>query len=150
MLYVPNPGAATDPQCMCSISCLAKLYLTISGYNTTGNTVAMAEIFTAVIVATIMTMRPCFQIFATGIVSTFSSTSRTRLGSSTKVKSRNSHVLTSVTASKRQRSDRQGFNKIAVTTEVQLNIELQSRDRSTEELFVPVYHRDTKDEKTIS
>ncbi|KAF5657229.1 feruloyl esterase [Fusarium heterosporum] len=52
MIYVPNIGAATDPH----------------WYNTTANTLAMAEIFTAVIVATIMTMRPCIQFFATGIL----------------------------------------------------------------------------------
>ncbi|KAM0340568.1 hypothetical protein ACHAPU_010405 [Fusarium lateritium] len=64
MIYVPNTGAATDPH----------------WYNTTANTLAMAEIFTAVIVATIMTMRPCIQFFATGIASTISSTTRTRAG----------------------------------------------------------------------
>ncbi|KAM0550204.1 hypothetical protein ACHAPJ_009052 [Fusarium lateritium] len=127
MIYVPNTGAATDPH----------------WYNTTPNTVAMAEIFTAVIVATIMTMRRCFQVFASGIVSTVSSTSRTRLGTSRGATDR-SGAMASTTGQKRK-VDRQGFNKIVATkTEVKLDIELQSRDRSTEELFAPGYHASIK------
>lgn len=107
------------------------------GYNTTSNTLAMAEIFTAVLVATIITMRPCFQFLGSAVVSTISSASRTRLGTN-KGKS-NSRMMTSTTmTSQKPKGDREGFNKIAVTTEVE--IELQSRDRSTEDLFVPVYH----------
>ncbi|KAF4946198.1 hypothetical protein FSARC_14249 [Fusarium sarcochroum] len=129
MIYVPNTGAATDPH----------------WYNTTSNTVAMAEIFTAVIVSTIMTMRPCFQIFVTGIVSTVSSTSRTRLGTS-RARMDSSGVMASTTDQKRK-GDRQGFNKIiTIKTEVKLDIELQSRDRSTEELCAPGYHASAKNE----
>ncbi|KAF5539469.1 feruloyl esterase b [Fusarium mexicanum] len=92
MIYVPNEGAATDPH----------------WYNTTPNTLAMAEIFTAVIVSTIMTMRPCFQVVFSGIATTVTSTSRTRR---TKVDS--SGVLAS-TASQIRRSDRQGFMSTVV------------------------------------
>lgn len=42
-------------------------------------------------------------------------------------------------SSQKHKGDREGFNKIAVTTEVELEIELQSRDQSTEDLFVPSY-----------
>ncbi|KAF4447084.1 hypothetical protein F53441_9383 [Fusarium austroafricanum] len=129
MIYVPNTGAATDPH----------------WYNTTSNTLAMAEIFTAVIVATIMTMRPCFQVFFSGIATTVTSASRTRLGTSRK-RVDSSGVMMSATSQKRK-VDRQGFSKIRLTKTEVLDIELQSRDRSTEELFAPGHHQCTKLEK---
>ncbi|KAF5001238.1 hypothetical protein FGRMN_1181 [Fusarium graminum] len=117
MIYVPNTGAATDPH----------------WYNTTANTLAMAEIFTAVIVATIMTMRPCIQFFATGIVTTISSSTRTRAG-----RGRSSSGVMASSVSHKHKADRQGFSKIKGTkSEVNINIEMQSRDHSTEELFGP-------------
>lgn len=112
----------------------------MSGYNTTPNTLAMAEIFTAVIVSTIMTMRPCFQVVFSGIATTVTSTSRTR-----RTRNDSSGVMAS-TASQIRRADRQGFSKIGTGTTEVLNIELQSRDRSTEELFVPGRHTSTKHE----
>ncbi|KAF5021029.1 hypothetical protein F66182_6960 [Fusarium sp. NRRL 66182] len=123
MLYVPNTGAATDPH----------------WHNTTSNILAMAEIFTAVIVATVMTMRPCFKVFVGGIVSTVSSPTRTRLGAS--------RTRIDGTIRQKRKVDRQGFSRIVATkTGAQLDIELQSRDRSTEELVVSDYHLSTKHE----
>jgi len=116
------------------------IFLTISGYNTTPNTLAMAEIFTAVIVSTIMTMRPCFQVVFSGIATTVTSASHTRR---TRVDS--SGVMASTTSQKRK-VDRQGFSKIGPTKTEVLNIELQSRDRSTEELFAPGHYPSTRHE----
>ncbi|RGP62243.1 integral membrane protein [Fusarium sporotrichioides] len=129
MIYIPNTGAAKDPH----------------WYNTTPNTLAMAEIFTAVIVATIMTMRPCFQVFFSGIATTVTSTSRTRLGTS-RTRMDGSGVMISTTSQKRK-VDRQGFNKIGPTKTEIHDIELQSRDHSTEELFPPERHENNKVEK---
>ncbi|KAM0227979.1 hypothetical protein ACHAPO_011105 [Fusarium lateritium] len=106
----------------------------------------MAEIFTAVIVATIMTMRPCFQVFFSGIATTVTSTSLTRLGTS-RTRMDSSGVMISTTSQKRK-VDRQGFNKIGPTKTEIHDIELQSRDHSTEELFPPERHENNKVEKT--
>lgn len=139
MIYVPNEGAATDPHCMFipSSRCFV-VDLIISGYNTTPNTLAMAEIFTAVIVSTIMTMRPCFQVVFSGIATTVTSTSRTR-----RTRMNSSGVMDTTTSQKRK-VDRQGFSKIGANKTEVLNIELQSRDRSTEELFAPGQHPSRK------
>ncbi|KAF5639082.1 integral membrane protein [Fusarium sp. NRRL 52700] len=122
MIYVPNEGAATDPY----------------WYNTTANTLAMAEIFTAVIVATIMTMRPCFQVMFSGIATTVSSASHSRRTRT------NSSGVTDTTTSQKRKVDRQGFSKIGPTKTEVLDIELQTRDRSTEELFTPGQHSSRK------
>ncbi|KAF5564198.1 integral membrane protein [Fusarium phyllophilum] len=48
------------------------------------------------------------------------------------------------TTSQKRKVDRQGFNKIGTAKTEVLNIELQSRDRSTEELFAPGQHHSRK------
>lgn len=65
-IYNTNPKASTDPQ----------------WYNTTPNTIAMAEIFTALLVATAITMRPCFQIFGTAVISTVSNATHSHTSNS--------------------------------------------------------------------
>lgn len=107
-----------------------------------GNVMGMTEIFVGVIVATIITMRPCFQAVGIKVFDTVSNATNLRsiTGGETKQGSRGSRILTLTTASRRDKVDREGFNQIAVTTE----IELETRDRSTEDLFDnnmrPTYH----------
>ncbi|UZP34857.1 hypothetical protein NXS19_002673 [Fusarium pseudograminearum] len=123
LLYVPNPGAATDPH----------------WYNTTPNTLAMSEIFTAVIVATIMTMRPCFQAFARGVTSTTTNTWHTAFSASQLTNSQLGSPPPLI-EDPHQKADRQRFSKrrTLVGSSAQLtSIELSNRECSTEKLFTP-------------
>jgi hypothetical protein len=52
----------------------------------------------------------------------------------------NSSGILDTTTSQKRKVDRQGFSKIGANKSEVLNIELQSRDRSTEELFAPGQH----------
>lgn len=93
----------------------------------------MTEIFVAIIAATIIVMQPCFKMFGSTVSTTLAiSTFRRGAGDSSKgtmSKSRGNTGSALVTQEGKSK-DRDRFRRIAVTTE----IELESRDKSTEDL----------------
>ncbi|KFH43000.1 hypothetical protein ACRE_062790 [Hapsidospora chrysogenum ATCC 11550] len=113
MMYIPkSPEAKADPY-----------------YNNTRpNTIAMVEIFIAIIAAAIIVMRPCFHSVGKTVVDTL--TNRTN-DANAYGSSKTSHIIT-VGGSRKEVKDREGFSRIAVTTE----IEMESRTQSTEDLMV--------------
>ena len=88
----------------------------------------MVEIFIAIIAAAIIVMRPCFHSVGKTVVDTL--TNRTN-DANAYGSSKASHIIT-VGGSRKEVKDRDGFSRIAVTTE----IEMESRTQSTEDLMV--------------
>ncbi|WZH47223.1 uncharacterized protein QYS62_008367 [Fusarium acuminatum] len=120
LLYMPNPGASTDPH----------------WYNTTPNTLAMSEIFTAVIVATIMTMRPCFQAFSRGIASTITSASHSRITTSRFTETELGTIASPTYTHSRQIDCQRLRERETTFTREPHRAELYRGESSTEKLFI--------------
>lgn len=93
----------------------------------------MTEIFVAIIAATIIVMQPCFRIFGTTVASTLAASTYRRGGEGSNLGTKsNTRAITGggITSQKDKSRDVDRFRRIAVTTE----IELESRDKSTEDL----------------
>jgi hypothetical protein len=93
----------------------------------------MTEIFVGIIAATIIVMQPCFKMFGSTVSSTLANSTYRRGGGVSNVGTRSrtrGFTGTEVTSQKDKSNDREHFRRIAVTTE----IELESRDKSTEDL----------------
>lgn len=97
----------------------------------------MSEIFTAVIVATIMTMRPCLQAFARSVAAVATDLSPLRLHLSRLTNNElNISVLNGGTQNQStncKRVDERGFHIF----EEPVRIKLQSTECSTEKLIIP-------------
>ena len=96
----------------------------------------MTEIFVGVIAATIIVMQPCFKMFGTTVATTLANSTFRQGGANgsnkgTASKSRVNNVSRLTTQNDKDKSkDTDRFRRIAVMTE----IELESRDKSTEDL----------------
>jgi hypothetical protein len=91
----------------------------------------MVEIFIAVIAAAIIVMRPCFHRVGKTVINTVTHRTNANGDANAYPSSKASHIIT-VGGSRKDVKDREGFSRIAVTTE----IEMESRTQSTEDLMV--------------